>query len=458
MIYISACKNSTAAFPAITTANHQTQRSIQALPDTMNYQPSENALSQEQHRMPEVPETDFEKAWLELEEDIQQEEDAEMEDELEKDAEAAWRELEEEAERGDVDMEDELEKDAEASWRELEAENQMDEDVVDMEDELERDFEAAWRELEKEAEQELQEETNRRRTQPQALFEEGLEQAMDGFLDEAPDRMCKAGRVDDAELEGCTTTAELLLPYQCTLCGPTITPTLRLEACPKGIGFKRPAGRRASTDTHYCLDCSEQVAREFATDIMMRKSIPLRRDQVRTKAITHLLNKVLRQNEMVLIADYFGICRCCHNPTALVETPGDPCNSCRHVQRCDTCGRFGHLLIQCGDSTVCRVCQRRLKKPSQGIIRADRKTGNTMPKSKCYECGSATGLAMFYKYCRTCRSSLKELPGEKCAHCGLQPKPEKSDTCQFCKETHSHPKQRVPGTVHVPFRRRILTH
>jgi hypothetical protein len=64
----------------------------------MNHQPSENPLSQE-HRMLEVPETDFERTWLELEEDIQQEEDAEMEDELEKDAEAAWRELEEEAER-----------------------------------------------------------------------------------------------------------------------------------------------------------------------------------------------------------------------------------------------------------------------------------------------------------------------------------------------------------------------
>jgi hypothetical protein len=220
-----------------------------------------------------------------------------------------------------------------------------------MENELERDAEAAWRALQKEAEQELQEETNRRRAQAQALFEEGLEKEADGLLDEAPDRICKAGRVDDAELEGCTTTAEPWLPYQCTLCGPTTTPTLRLKARPNGIGFDKPAGGRASIDMHYCLNCSEQMASKFAIDIMMDKSIPLRRDKVRTKAITHLLDRVLRQNEMGLVADHFGICRCCHNPTALVETPGDPCNSCRHLQRCDACGRFRHLLIQCGDST-----------------------------------------------------------------------------------------------------------
>jgi hypothetical protein len=290
--------------------------------------------------MPEVPETDFEKTWRELEEDTQQEEDAEMYNELEKDAEAAWRELEEEAAGGDADMEDELEKDAEAAWRELEEENQMDEDAVDMEDELEKDAEAAWRELEEEAEQELQEETSRR-AQAQALFEEGLEGAVDEFLDEAAGRICKAGPVDDSKREGCTTTAEPLPLYQCTLCGPTATPTLRLKTRPDGIGFTMIAGGKASISTHYCLDCSEKMAREFANGIMMSKS---------------------------------------------------------------------------------------------------------MPQSKCYRCGAPTVVAM-RRFCSPCRHSLQQLPGEKCITCKLEPKPEKSNSCAFCRAVCNGRKQTIPGVV-----------
>jgi hypothetical protein len=369
--------------------------------------------------MSEVLETDFERTWRELEEDIQQEEDAEMYDQLEKDAEAAWRELEEEAARGDVDMEDQLEKDAEATWRELE----------------------------KEAEQELQEDTNRRRTQTQALFEEGLEGAVDQFLDEAAGRIGKAGAVDDSEREGCTITAEPLPLYQCTLCGPTTTPTLRLKARPGGIGFKRTriAGERASINTHYCLDCSEGMSREFATNIMIGKSIPLRKDRVRTKLIAHLMDKVITRDELMLVADHFGFCRCCRNPTALVEAPGDPCDSCSDVQRCHVCGRFRHLLIQYGKIKVCRLCPRHTRKPGEAVVRADPKTGKTMPQSKCYQCGRATVVAL-RKYCSPCRKSLKQRPGEKCVTCGLQPKPEKSGSCRVCMELSS-PKQRIPGVV-----------
>jgi hypothetical protein len=395
--------------------------------------------------MPEVPETDFEKTWRELEEDTQQEEDAEMYNELEKDAEAAWRELEEEAAGGDADMEDELEKDAEAAWRELEEENQMDEDAVDMEDELAKDAVAAWRELEEEAEQELQEETSRR-AQAQTLFEEGLEGAVDEFLDEAAGRICKAGPVDDSEREGCTTTAEPLSLYECTLCGPTATPTLRLKTRPDGIGFTMIAGGKASISTHYCLDCSEKMAREFANGIMMSKSIPLRKDRVRTRVITHLMSKVLSRDEMALVADHFGFCRCCCNPTALVEAPGDPCNHCSHLQRCHACGRFRRLLIQHGNIKICRFCRRHTGKRGQRIVRADFKTGKPMPQSKCYRCGAPTVVAM-RRFCSPCRHSLQQLPGEKCITCKLEPKPEKSNSCAFCRAVCNGRKQTIPGVV-----------
>lgn len=361
--------------------NHESQDTLKSVSEVVDEEAergkwSEAALKQAWEKFERELEFDeaFEQAW----------EEYKREREFDEALEQAWEEFM---------REQEFDEALEQAWEEFMREREFDEAL-----------EKAWEDFENERE-----------------FDEALEQAWEEV---EADMLWRQILGDQAE--GPEGPEPSSLPFRCTNCGPTVTPTLVLKPHPDMIGFRHVPKKAGEP---YCLDCSELIARRRV--LTLAKSSSLAPEVERTRTIKHLLYRSI-PSEKMLVADHFKFCRCCLEPTALVETPGDPCDDCRELVRCSSCCRLRILMYHHQGRLLCLSCihgNRDLAR-SEGGTRVGQSVGS-LENSACHQCAKLTRPSR--RYCPDCSDHLKSLPGPKCGRCKLQPKSQGFKWCNNCR-------------------------
>ncbi|KAK4033665.1 hypothetical protein C8A01DRAFT_19422, partial [Parachaetomium inaequale] len=136
---------------------------------------------------------------------------------------------------------------------------------------------------------------------------------------------------------------------ECTICSEIFPKQLTLRIfSPPPYSFaqirRKRAGWKMAKRGWHCISCADGAVRAWLDKTQLDSLTPAQeREMIINSLLNHFGINLNRVNPKLRIADHYKFCRGCLDINAHVEAPGQPCNACQNLRRCEQCGRSSQL-------------------------------------------------------------------------------------------------------------------